>query len=164
MSSNSNIELINIMIPYMSIPKIKGNNSNIKYIAISGNSNIITNGGYYANIKHINNSNCSIMDGLYGYYVQEDDYTILTNGINIYIYDPIIANHNVLDKGKIIIIKNLSKINNVSIIGENNCIYDFNPYILEIGLSIMLQNDGIKWYILYINISDIKIFYFYFFI
>jgi hypothetical protein len=141
LNSSGKIELNNLIISGRSCPKITGSLHNIKYNIVSQDNNIISNGGYYANIIHVDPK-------LYPekYYVQENDYTILSHGINIYLFDPVDASKFVLDKGKIIIIKNIHSTKSITIFADNDSIFNSQYVVVESNKSIIFQNDGFKWY------------------
>lgn len=139
LSISIEINILGLTTPNISIPRLKGIKKNIKYTGISGYGDVVASGGFYGNIINVN-----IIDHPDGYFLQENDFTIISDNTNIHIFDPALANLQVTDKGKIIIIRNIG-IDSITINGQNNSIFD-GPQILQPQESIMLQNNGILWY------------------
>ena len=153
-AKNSKIKILNVVFPNTQIPKIKGN-VEINYNGTSCNGSIVSNGGLYDKIKHVDENNVYFNDKLYkndkveAYYVRENDSTLLVN-TDVYLYDPEFAKDYLLEKGKIITIFNVG-MDSIKLISENNCIYWYDGWKIEPNGSLSLQNDGHMWYV--INIS-----------
>lgn len=142
LNENACIQLLGLVSTTPAINKIKGHKKCVKYVAFSGNGSVNCNGGTYSNITKINQQ-----DNPGGYFVQENDHTILTDSCNVYIFDPKFANSLVIDVGKILVIKNIGK-KIITIYSENNTIFDEDHILLNALQTVTLQNDGNVWYIL----------------
>lgn len=137
---SSVVSILNLKTPGVEAPKIQGTSENLNYVIISGTSNIVTNGGYYGNIiQTMGNST---------YFVKENDYTVLSNGNTVGLFDPTLANNVVLDKGKIVVIKNISDTNTIDVIFDNSKNYDPSPVQIPPYGALTLQNNGTNWFII----------------
>lgn len=135
------VELINLSISNIDMPRLKGFTNSVNFTIQTGTGNNNISGGFYSGIKTVEPSTSQP-----GYFVKENDSTILSNSLDVNIFDPTLANLQVTSIGKIITIKNIGNIN-IQITGQNNSIFDgsitLNP--LE---SVQLQSDNKKWYII----------------
>ncbi len=135
------INLLGLTIPSIPAPRTKTTQPTqiIKYVALSGNGDVVANGGYYGNIVTTTpNSD----DQPPRYVVQVFDYTLLVDS-DVELFNPSSATVTVF--GKIINIKNIST--------EDINVYDspvsIDPPILLIpNAAVTLQTDGTKWYII----------------
>ncbi|CAH6418428.1 Hypothetical protein HVR_LOCUS147 [uncultured virus] len=138
-SASSEINLLGLTTPGISVPRLKGNTNGIKYVALSGDGDVVASGGLYANIIEV-----GPVAHPEGYFVQENDFTIVSNGVRVNVFDPALANQNVLDKGKILNIRNIGTVA-IIVDSQNNSIFD-GDQTLQPGESITLQNNGTLWY------------------
>jgi len=139
LNANSNIDILSLTIPRISAPRLKGFRDGIKYTVISGNGDVVASGGLYANTINVNATTHHD-----GYFLQEDDFTVFSDAVNVHVFDPALANRVVTNKGKIIIIRNIGT-SPIIVDSQDNSIFDGNQ-TLQPGQSVMLQNDAILWY------------------
>lgn len=139
-SLGADINLLGLTTPLISVPRLKGFTNNIKYNISSGDGDIVASGGIYANIIKV-----GITGHENGYFVQENDFTILSEGIDVNVFDPKLANEQVLDKGKLIIIRNIGT-RDININGQNNSIFDGPQVLAPNASSLLLQNNGEQWF------------------
>lgn len=139
LSSSVEVSLLGLTTPNISMPRLKGFKERIKYFGISGDGDMVSNGGLYTNITNVEPAG-----NTGGYFVQENDHTIISNGVNIHLFDPALANTVVLDTGKIVIIRNTSP-TSIMVDAQNNAIFDGTQTVQQ-GRSLTLQNNGVKWY------------------
>jgi hypothetical protein len=102
LNSTAQIDILSLTTPMISVPRIKGFKESVKYVAISGDGDLVANGGFYGNIITVNSA-----DFPDGYFLKENDFTVLSNGTNVHVFDPSLADEVVTDKGKIINITNI---------------------------------------------------------
>lgn len=138
----SEVQLLGLNTPLLSAPRLKGNKDKIKYSILSGLGDLVANGGLYTNIIKVTS-----IEHPTGYFLQENDYTVLSTGPDVHIFDPSLANQQVIDVGKIIVIKNIGAIP-IIVDSQNNTIFDSPNIILNNLESVTLQNDGIEWYVI----------------
>lgn len=144
--SNASILSTNIYGPLDEIPKIKGYPVNVKYELASGVGDIVSNGGFWSNINKVNINSPNVSGG--AYFVQGNDMTILAEDVNVNIFDPSLAASNIIIKGKILFIRNISNIN-IQINFENDKIFGgISPINLASNSGIMLQADDTLWYVI----------------
>lgn len=138
LNPNATINLLQLATPFISAPRIKGFREGVAYVISSGNGDLVANGGLYANIV-----TATAEENPEGYFLQENDYTVLAE-VNVFLFDPKLADEQVTDKGKIINIKNISD-GSIEISSQNDSIYGGNITLLS-SESATFQNDGKLWY------------------
>lgn len=141
LSAETDIEILGLTTPRISIPRLKGNIRNIKYTAISGNGDIIASGGLSANIVKVTQADYPDL-----YILQPNDQTVISDGANVGLFDPSLAFDVVTDKGKFVTVRNIGT-NPITITSDNNKIYD-GDQTLQSSQSITLQHDSMLWYII----------------
>lgn len=135
----SSVQLLGLSTPNISVPRLKGFTNNVTYNMMSGNGDLVSSGGLYANITNVDTS-----AGTGGYFIQEKDFTIITDDASVHLFDPALAREQVTDKGKIIFIRNIGS-TSIVIDSQNDTIFDGNQTLLA-GQSIAFQNNGTLWY------------------
>jgi hypothetical protein len=120
-------------------PRIKGHTGSVKYVLHSENGDIALNGSVASNILKIDNVD--------SYMVQPTDTTLLSNGVNVNIYDPKLAVSEATDKGKIIVVKNIGK-TSLTIASENDTIFDSDTITLWSNDAVTLQNNNFEWFVI----------------
>jgi DNA-dependent RNA polymerase auxiliary subunit epsilon len=135
----ANIQLLGLTTPGLNAPRLKGKITAVQYNILAGSGSVVTNGGLYTNIKTVNDQN-------QGYYIQEEDSTILSEDTNIFIYDPKLAELQVINKGKIVNIKNIG-LSSITIDSQNSSIHD-GIIVIQPNQFVTLQSDGNKWYVI----------------
>lgn len=138
-SLGAEINLLGLSTPIISVPRMKGIRKNIKYAGISGDGDMVLSGGLYGNIINVN-----LTTNPDGYILQENDFTIISEGTNVSLFDPALADLVVTDKGKLIFIRNTGNIP-IIIDSQNDSIFD-GPKTLQPSQAIILQNNSILWY------------------
>jgi hypothetical protein len=138
LNQSANINILQLATPFISAPRIKGFREGISYVISSGNGDLVANGGLYANIV-----TAMAEDHVEGYFLQEDDYTVLSE-VAVFLFDPKLASLQVTDKGKIINVKNINT-TPIEVTGQDDCIYG-GSFVLGPSESSTLQNDGTLWY------------------
>ena len=123
---------------------VSGVVGNISYFAISEQANLVTSGGFYANIVIVNRE---LVGGDF-YPVQDNDYTILVSDepVNVGLADPAIASESVIYKGKIVVVKNISS-QSMHVVSQNNTIFD-GDQTLAPGEYLSFQNNGTQWFVI----------------
>lgn len=139
LGAGAEINILGLTTPLIPVPRLKGIRNRIKYAAISGRGDIVASGGLYANIITVTSAHHPR-----GYFLAENDFTVLSDGANIHIFDPAFADEVVTDKGKIIIIRNIGA-TPITVNSQRNSIFD-GPQTVPPSASIMLQNDAVMWY------------------
>jgi hypothetical protein len=136
----SQIQLLSLTTPATDpAPRIKGFKESVKYSVQPADGSFVGNGGLYTNIVTVDES-------ADGYFVQENDYTVLSNGSNVHIFDPTLANEQVIDKGKIVVIKNIGP-SSIIVDSQDDTIFD-GTLTLNASQSVTLQNNGKLWYVI----------------
>lgn len=139
LSVETDIEILGLTTPRISIPRLKGNIRNIKYTGISGDGDVIASGGLSANIIKVTQA-----DNPELYILQPNDQTVISDGANVGLFDPVLAFNAVTDKGKFVTVKNIGT-TPITITSDNNKIYD-GDQTLQPGQSMTLQHDSMLWY------------------
>ncbi len=144
-AGNSTVSLLNIKTPFLTVPRIKKDETaTVEYVAFSGAGDTVLSGSLHTKVISVDKENTP--GGTY--FLQPNDSTILSNKIDIGLYDPLFASSQVLETGKIITIKNIGDVP-VQIEGQTpDTIFDGEPQALNTGNALTLQNDGKKWYVI----------------
>jgi hypothetical protein len=135
------VTALDIATRFTFVPQIKGNVENIQYFALSEGGNLVSSGGLYTNIVTIN---ANLFPN--GYFPQDNDYTILVEDpvTQVMLEDPSVVSQEVLFKGKIVVITNLSSTDNVTVTGGP--IRPNGNVTIEPLRTVTFQNDGRFWY------------------
>lgn len=141
------IQLLSLTTPLTDpTPRLKGSTAAVTYSVLPADGSFVGNGGLYTNI--INVEGVTGVTGVTGqYFLQENDYTVLSNGSDVHIFDPALATAQVIDKGKIVVIKNISAETSIVVDSQNNTIFD-GAILLSYLQSVTLQNNGTHWYVI----------------
>ena len=141
---SARVSVFNVKTYFSRVFPVTGILSNISYLAVSEQANIVSNGGLYTNIITVNATN--VGGDLYP--VQDNDYTVLVTDppVNVGLADPTIASESVIFKGKIVVVKNIST-TVMQVVAQNDTLFDGTQTLLP-GKSRQFQNDGIKWYVI----------------
>lgn len=142
---SSRATLLNVKTFSTFVFPISGITRNISYFCQSEQANLVSSGGLYTNIVNVNTTNV----GGDFYPVQDADFTVLTSDpavASVGLADPTIASEQVIYKGKIVVVKNVSS-STVQVVAQNDAIFDGTQTLLP-GQFRQFQNDGVKWYVI----------------
>lgn len=136
----STVSLLGLTVPgsNFQMPKIKGYTQLVSYTVLSGNGNIVSNGSVYTGIKTVSDQP--------NYFVQENDGTILSNNVNIFIFNPLDASTSITDSGKLLTIKNIGN-QPITLTFQDNSVFD--PILsLPSSSTVTYQSNGTLWYLI----------------
>lgn len=141
LNTNANITILSLDTPYINMPRVNGFTNTVKYSTASGFGNQNLKGGLYTNMITV-----ASVDFPNGYYIKENDQSIMSINTNIHLFDPTLANLQTTSKGKLISIKNIGLLP-IIIDSQNNTIFD-GSVSLTASQSIQFQSDGVRWFVI----------------
>ncbi|AJF98443.1 hypothetical protein TW95_gp1709 [Pandoravirus inopinatum] len=124
------------------VPPVRGN---VTYVAFSEQGNVTAGGGLYTGVRTLQSDQAGAR-----HYVADADGTVLLGGTappTLLLEDPAAVNRQVLYRGKVIIVKNVSAAAPADI--EGTTLFDAPGGVLTLapGEAVTLQNDGALWYV-----------------
>ncbi|ATE82123.1 hypothetical protein psal_cds_140 [Pandoravirus salinus] len=125
------------------VPPVRGN---VTYVAFSEQGNVTASGGLYTSVRALDSDQAGAR-----HYLADADGTVLLGGTAppaLLLEDPAAVDRQVLYRGKVIVVKNVSAAATAEI--EGTTLFDAPGGVLVLapGEAMTLQNDGALWYII----------------
>lgn len=125
------------------VPPVRGNAA---YVAASEGGNVAAAGGLYTGVRALDSDQAGAR-----HYLADADGTVLLGGAappTLLLEDPAAVNRQVLYRGKVVVVKNVSPAATADI--EGTTLFDAPGGVLVLapGEALTLQNDGALWYII----------------
>ncbi|AGO82112.2 hypothetical protein pdul_cds_184 [Pandoravirus dulcis] len=125
------------------VPPVRGNAT---YVASSEGGNVTAAGGLYTGVRALDSDQAGARQ-----YLGDSDGTVLLGGTAppaLLLEDPAAVNRQVLYRGKVVVVKNVSPTASADI--EGGTLFDAPGGVLALapGEAVTLQNDGTLWYVI----------------
>nr|UMO79046.1 hypothetical protein [Pandoravirus belohorizontensis] len=124
------------------VPPVRGNAT---YVAASEGGNVTAAGGLYTGVRALESDQAGVR-----HYLGDSDGTVLLGGTappTLLLEDPAAVNRQVLYRGKVVVVKNVSLAATADIEGATLFDAPGGVLVLAPGEALTLQNDGALWYI-----------------